>query len=606
MVTAVPEDSTPPVSERARTLLQGAFDTHVHISPDVVPRRIDDLTLARRFAERGLAGFVLKSHYTSTAERASVVSAAAPENVQVLGAITLNRAVGGMNAVAVEIAAREGARTVWFPTVDSANESGEETAFPPGAKVPVWMELQRELRAAGVGIEPVPVVDESGAVLPETRTVLAAIARHGLVLATGHLARDEIFAVVDAARRGRACGDIVITHPDFPSQSLVGRGSAALAERGALLERCFTTPHTGKSTWEQDLRRDPRDRRRALGALDGPRPDREPAGRGWSGLMADRLLAAGFAEDEVHTMAVGNTRRLAGGPPYEPAPARHRCALGRLRVAGRRRRRGRRPRAGGSGAGDRALLRRAGRVGGAVEGARGRRSRTSRRSGTRRPSGPPGAGCRVPVPRPRRLPAGDRCASAAALADEIREFAPDVLVTHTDKDPFNPDHADRRARPSIAPARWPPAPGCRARSRRSRRPSCSSSSRTSPSCAASCRRRSSTSPRSSRQKLAAMAEMKAQEYLRTYYAERAEHRGNHARRASGRSEIQLRRGVPARDPAGGRRAVSGLGGARGARLRDGLRGRGPPGLVDACSTRSCPVPASPALRGPCAAGRTTT
>jgi hypothetical protein len=137
----------PAVSERARTLLRGAFDTHIHIAPDVVARRIDDLTLARRFTDLGLGGFQLKSHYTSTAERAAVVRAAVP-GVEVLGAIALNRAVGGMNAVAVEIAAREGARTVWLPTVDSVNESGEETQFAPGAKVPVWMELQRELRAA--------------------------------------------------------------------------------------------------------------------------------------------------------------------------------------------------------------------------------------------------------------------------------------------------------------------------------------------------------------------------------------------------------------------------------------------------------------------------
>jgi len=37
-----------------------------------------------------------------------------------------------------------------------------------------------------------------------------------------------------------------------------------------------------------------------------------PAVEDGLGLMADRLLAAGFYEDEVHTMAVVNTRRLAG------------------------------------------------------------------------------------------------------------------------------------------------------------------------------------------------------------------------------------------------------------------------------------------------------
>ena len=39
-------------------------------------------------------------------------------------------------------------------------------------------------------------------------------------------------------------------------------------------------------------------------------------------------------------------------------------------------------------------------------------------------------------------------------------------------------------------------------------------------------------------KRAAMAEMKAQQYLQTYYAQRAEQRGNHARRASGDSSVR--------------------------------------------------------------------
>jgi hypothetical protein len=303
---------TGPPSERARRLLRGAFDTHVHISPDVVPRIVDDVSLARRFADLAMSGFVLKSHYTSTAERAAVVRGAVP-GVQVLGAIALNRAVGGMNPLAVEIAAREGARTVWMPTVDSVNEAGERNVIGhhPPAKVPVWVKLQLELREQGIEIEPVPVVDAQGAVLPELKEVLATIARHGMVLATGHLSRDEIFAVVEAALEA-GINDIVVTHPEFPSQNLSVEDQRELAARGALLERCFTTPHTGKVGWD-----------RWIGNIRATGPEHSvlstdlgqvfnPPVEDGMALMVDRLLDAGFTEEEVHVMAVVNTRRVAG------------------------------------------------------------------------------------------------------------------------------------------------------------------------------------------------------------------------------------------------------------------------------------------------------
>lgn len=299
-------------SQRARELLRGAYDTHIHVSPDVVERRIDDLTLARRFLELGLDGFVLKSHYGSTAERAGVVRAAVP-GFHALGAISLNRGVGGINPLAVEVAAREGARTVWLPTVDSVNESRERDA-PPGAAVPVWVKLQRGLREVGIEIEPVPVLDEGGSLLPEVREVLAMIARHGMLLATGHLARDEIFAVVDGAVEA-GIADVVVTHPEFPSQSLGVEDQRALAERGALLERCFTTPHTGKVPWEVWI-----ENIRAVGAAqsvlstDLGQVSNPPVEDGMA-LMVDRLLEAGFAEQDVHVMAVLNARRVAGAPP---------------------------------------------------------------------------------------------------------------------------------------------------------------------------------------------------------------------------------------------------------------------------------------------------
>ncbi len=277
-------------SERARTLVRGAYDLHVHVDPDVIPRRIDDVALARRFAEVGLAGFALKSHYTSTAERAQIVSAVAP-GVQAIGALSLNRAVGGMNALAVDIAAREGARIVWMPTVDSPAETAGRTEPKEGDRVPLWARLQHELRELGLGIEPVHVTDGEGRLLPETRDVLRTIARHDLILATGHLAREDTFAVVDGALE-EGVRHLVVTHPEFPCQDFSIDDQRELAGRGCVLERCLSTPLSGKTTWEHVF-----DGVRAVGvertlfSSDCGNPD-YPAVEDGLALWADRLLGA--------------------------------------------------------------------------------------------------------------------------------------------------------------------------------------------------------------------------------------------------------------------------------------------------------------------------
>src|SRR4029079_4044524 len=128
------------------------YDLHVHVEPDLAKRRIDDLSLARRFGELGLAGFVLKSHYVPTAERAAVVRGAV-QGVRALGAITLNAGVGGLNAQAVEIAARGGARRVVMSRVAAANEADEHSEKP--ATPPVWRQIQDEFSALGVANGPV-------------------------------------------------------------------------------------------------------------------------------------------------------------------------------------------------------------------------------------------------------------------------------------------------------------------------------------------------------------------------------------------------------------------------------------------------------------------
>jgi hypothetical protein len=299
-----------PPSPRARALVEGAYDTHIHVAPDVMERRIDDIDLARRFADVGMAGFVLKSHYVPTAERAQVVRKVVPE-VRALGAITLNGSVGGLNPSAVEIAGRLDTRVVWMPTVDSRNQRDSRAQDPAGAKPPMWAALQDDLRSAGIEPPAVDVVGADGTVTEAVRDVLTVVAKHGMTLATGHLNAAEIVAVADAAFDA-GVRRVVVTHPEFTSQRLPVDVQRRLAERGALLERCFTTAHTGKVTWRRLL-----DNIRAVGpehsvlSSDLGQPFNPPVEDGLA-IMADTLLEDGFSEKEIQVMAVANSRRVAG------------------------------------------------------------------------------------------------------------------------------------------------------------------------------------------------------------------------------------------------------------------------------------------------------
>jgi hypothetical protein len=298
-------------SERARKIVRGGYDLHVHSGPDVMKRIGSDLEIARAFREKELGGYVIKSHYTHTGGRAQLVREMVP-GVDVLGAITLNGAVGGMNALAVEMAARDGVRLVWFPTVDAENETAGRRDPEPGAKLPFWAATQQELRRQGVAGGPVPVMDAEMNLLPETLEVIRSIARHDLILATGHLGRDEIFAVVDAAVEA-GVKRIVVTHPEFPSQNISIADQVELAARGAMMERCFVTFHSGKCSWEELFAIT-----RAVGvdhsffSSDLGQPANPPVEDGLA-LMAQMCLEAGFSESEVHRMAVEHTCRLAGG-----------------------------------------------------------------------------------------------------------------------------------------------------------------------------------------------------------------------------------------------------------------------------------------------------
>jgi hypothetical protein len=72
------------------------------------------------------------------------------------------------------------------PTADAVNQR-ESRAEGPLAPPPPWAVLQDELAAQGIETPAVHVLDAGGQLLPEVRAVLSLIAKHDLVLATGHM-----------------------------------------------------------------------------------------------------------------------------------------------------------------------------------------------------------------------------------------------------------------------------------------------------------------------------------------------------------------------------------------------------------------------------------
>jgi hypothetical protein len=307
MVTQTPVEQRIHVSDAAWQTLEGAYDLQVHVGPDVIARRIDDIDCAREFLAHGMKGFVLKSHYIQTGERAQVVTKAVP-GIKVFGAITLNHSVGGLNPVAVEIAGRTGCRIVWMPTVDAENETAGR--LDGGTqKLPFWAKIQRELAAEGIAPPPLSVIDRSGSLVDPARRCLERIATHNMILATGHLGRREIFALVRTAK-DMGLKKVLVTHAEFPSQNLTADEQKTLADMGAIIEHCFTTTYTAKAPWESafaNIRATGVSR--TLISTDLGQTINPPVAEGFA-MFAQRLLDAGFPPSDVRTMAVTIPTRL--------------------------------------------------------------------------------------------------------------------------------------------------------------------------------------------------------------------------------------------------------------------------------------------------------
>jgi len=198
----------------AAQVLAGAIDIHVHSDPDDRPRSIDALDVARLAKSKGMRAIVLKNHYDPTGGLAYIVRKEVP-GLEVFGGIDLNLTVGGMNPAAVEHMTQVSGgwgRFVWMSTFDAENQ----------------VRYSKENR-------PFVSVSRNGALLPAVKEVISIIAKHRLVLATGHVSPEEVLMLVREGRR-QGVQHMVVTHAMNPPVVMEIPQMKDAAKEGAFIE----------------------------------------------------------------------------------------------------------------------------------------------------------------------------------------------------------------------------------------------------------------------------------------------------------------------------------------------------------------------------------
>ncbi len=219
------------IERQLRDIICRSIDMHVHVGPEVIPRRYDPTTL--RMSETGLlAGAVLKNHFYSTVPAVNESQAFAE-----YGAVVLNWAMGGLNAEAVRAAGYIAKRrfVVWLPTINAANflaKSEYELA-------PEWCSGQNIQPRKAADVQGISVLDENGRLTEAAKDVALAVSETGAILATGHISEKESIAMADFALD---CGvsAVIVTHPVYQRIAIPLASQRRLAAKGCYMEVCYS------------------------------------------------------------------------------------------------------------------------------------------------------------------------------------------------------------------------------------------------------------------------------------------------------------------------------------------------------------------------------
>lgn len=287
---------------KIRRLLEAAYDIHVHASPDVVPRAMDVIQLAKAAHEQKMAGLLIKDHTTATTGRVYVLNHLLKGTCRFFSSLALNAPVGFVNSSAVESALRSGTDLIYFPTYGAENHIKKWGLGKPPTAFPVSSDDKRGFS----------LFDETGKIKHEIIAILKLIAKHDAVLGTGHLSPVESLELIKQAKNA-GVKRMVVTHASESVVDMEPDQQKEASHIGAMIEHCFfavTDSCPNKIQLEAI-----RDQIRHVGISScilstdfGQVENRSPI-QAFSYYLG-KMRALGFSEDELRVMIHDNPKRL--------------------------------------------------------------------------------------------------------------------------------------------------------------------------------------------------------------------------------------------------------------------------------------------------------
>ncbi len=215
-------------------MFRQCIDLHVHIGPEVIPRKYNVDTLIQ--AEAGnISAMALKNHFFPTLPLIDTVPN--NTNLRLIGSIVLNNAVGGVNPEAVyatSTIAQGRPFIVWFPTTN-ANQFLCNCEYEIA---PEWVNQPGFSARKATSIKGITIA-KRGEISKKAKLVCDAISNTNGILATGHISQDESMALVNYAR-SIGLSKIIITHPIYQKIAMSLEKQTYLANLGCYLEHCYS------------------------------------------------------------------------------------------------------------------------------------------------------------------------------------------------------------------------------------------------------------------------------------------------------------------------------------------------------------------------------